>query len=101
MKRHRLGAWIGQESYLDKKTGERKKCASWTVKYDAFDRKPGERRQSAERGFASEADAIAWWVATESKISIAPSPKLKPLKKPPMTLGCILGPMAARRARPR
>ncbi len=33
MKRHRLGAWIGQETYLDKKTDERKKCASWTVKY--------------------------------------------------------------------
>ncbi len=62
MKQHRLGAWIGQESYLDKRTGERKKCESWTVKHDAFDRKPGERRQSSERGFASEADAIAWWV---------------------------------------
>ena len=76
MKHRRLGAWIGQESYIDKKSGERKKCASWAVKYDAFDRKPGERRQTAERGFASEADAIAWWTGRKLTRN-APSPKLK------------------------
>ena len=85
MKRHRLGAWIGQESIVDKKTGERKKCESWTVKYDAFDRKPGERRQRAERGFASEADAIAWWVLQKQN-QHRPVAKAEAVKEAPITL---------------
>ncbi len=89
MKRHRLGAWIGQESYLDKKTGVRKKCESWTVKYDAFDRKPGERRQSAERGFANEADAITWWVLQKQN-QHRPVAKAEALKEAPMNLGDYL-----------
>lgn len=89
MKRHRLGAWIGQEAYLDKKTGERKKCESWAVKYDAFDRKPGERRQSAERGFASEADAIAWWVLQKQN-QHRPVAKAEAVKEAPLTLDAFL-----------
>jgi integrase len=89
MKRHRLGAWIGQESYLDKKTGDRKKCASWTVKYPAFDRKPGEYRQGVERGFASEADAIAWWVLQKQN-QHRPVAKAEAVKEAPMTLDAFL-----------
>lgn len=89
MKRHRLGAWIGQESYFDKRTGKRKKCESWTVKYDAFDRKPGERGQSAERGFATEADAIAWWVLQKQN-QHRPVAKAEAVKDPPMTLDAFL-----------
>ena len=98
MKRHRLGAWIGQESYIDKKSGERKKCASWAVKYDAFDRKPGERRQTAERGFVSEADAIAWWAAQKANPQ-RPVAKVEVIKEPPITVWSILGKVAAGRAR--
>jgi integrase len=89
MKHHRLGAWIGQESYLDKRTGKRKKCASWTVKYDAFDQKPGERRQGAERGFASEADAIAWWVLQKQN-QHRPVAKAEAVKDAPLTLDAFL-----------
>ena len=66
MKKHRLGAWIGQESYVEKKTGVRKKNASWTVKYRRSDRKPGDYRLIVERGFATEADAEAWWAAQKA-----------------------------------
>ncbi|MGA8662691.1 MAG: site-specific integrase [Candidatus Cybelea sp.] len=89
MKRHRLGAWIGQESYLDKTTGEHKKCASWSVKYDALDRRPGERRQSAARGFASETDAIAWWVLQKQNRH-RPVAKAEAVKEAPMTLDAFL-----------
>ena len=61
MKRYRLGAWIGQESYLDRKTRKRKTCETWTVKYQAFGRAKGDYHQCAERGFLSESDALAWW----------------------------------------
>jgi integrase len=89
VKRHRLGAWIGQEAYLDRKTGARKKCESWTVKYDAFDRKPGERGQGAERGFASEADAIAWWVLQKQN-QHRPVAKAEAVKEAPITLDAFL-----------
>ena len=89
MKRYRLGAWIGQESYLDKKTGGRKRCESWSVKYDAFDRKPGERRQRAERGFANEADAIAWWVLQKQN-QHRPVAKPEAVKDTPLTLNAFL-----------
>jgi integrase len=89
MKHRRLGAWIGQESYIDKKSGERKKCASWSVKYDAFDRKPGERRQTAERGFVSEADAIAWWAAQKANPQ-RPVAKVEVIKEAPITVGAFL-----------
>jgi hypothetical protein len=89
MKRHRLGAWIGQESYLDKKTGEHKKCSSWTVKYPAFDRKPGDYRKGVERGFASEADAIAWWVVQKQN-QHRPVAKAEAVKEAPITLDAFL-----------
>lgn len=60
MKRHRLGAWINRESYVDRKTGGRKTCATWTVRYKIS--KPGEpRRQKKVGGFNSYDDAAAWW----------------------------------------
>jgi integrase len=89
MKKHRLGAWIGQETYPDKKTGERKRCASWTVKYAAFDRKPGDYRQGVERGFASESDAIAWWVLQKQN-QHRPIAKAEAVKEAPVTLGEFL-----------
>ncbi len=88
MKHHRLGAWIGQESYLDK-AGKRKTCSTWAVKYDAFDQKPGERRQDTERGFASEADAIAWWVLQRQNRH-RPVTKAEAVKEAPITLDAFL-----------
>lgn len=59
MRRNRLGSSIAQESYLDKKTGKRKTCATWTVRYDA--RSDGPRKQRKVGGFATYDDAALWW----------------------------------------
>jgi integrase len=89
MKNHRLGAWIGQEAYIDKKSGKRKICATWTVKYPAFDRKPGDYRKSVERGFATKDDAIAWWVVQKQN-QHRPVTKAEAVKDAPMTLDAFL-----------
>jgi hypothetical protein len=41
LKDPRLGATIRQESYRDRKTGERRRHSTWTVKYQALDNAPG------------------------------------------------------------
>lgn len=64
MKRHRLGASIVQETYLDKKTGERKVCATWTVRYDAAS--AGPRKQRKLGGFVTYDDAALWWLAQKN-----------------------------------
>jgi integrase len=89
VKRHRLGAWIGQESYVDKRSGERKKCASWTVKYPAFDSRPGVYRKGVERGFLSESDAIAWWIVQKQN-QHRPVTKAEAIKEAPLTLDTFL-----------
>jgi integrase len=88
-KRHRLGAWVGQESYVDKNTGERKKNVSWTVKYRRSDRKPGDYRQVVERGFATEADAEAWW-AVQKANAHRPVAKAEVIKQSAIHLGDFL-----------
>ena len=60
MKSPRLGASIVQETYLDKKTGKRKKCATWTVRYDATSE--GHRKQRKVGGFKTYDDAPLWWL---------------------------------------
>jgi integrase len=89
MKRYRLGAWIGQESYLDKKTGRRKTCATWSVKYQAFGRAKGDYRQCVERGFASKEDAMAWWVVQKAN-QHRPVAKTEVIKEAPLKLRAFL-----------
>lgn len=89
MKQHRLGAWIGHEAYFDKKTGQRKTCATWTVKYPAFDREPGEYRSKRERGFATRDDAIAWWLE-QKKNPQRPVSKAEVIREAPLTLAAFL-----------
>ncbi len=89
MKPRRLGAWIGRETYLDKKTGARKSCATWTVKYPRFDRKPGDYRKGVKRGFATDADAEAWW-AEQKANPHRPVAKAEVVKEPPMRLDTFL-----------
>jgi integrase len=89
MKRHRLGASIFQETYIDKRTRERKTCATWTVKYQAFNRERGDYRAKRERGFATEEDAIAWWVL-QRKNRHRPVGKAEAVKAAPVTLDVFL-----------
>ena len=89
MRRHRFGAWIGQETYRDKKTGARKTCGTWTVKYPAFDGKPGDYRKSVERGFATENDAEMWWVLQRQNRH-RPVAKAEAVKEAPLTLAAFL-----------
>lgn len=89
MKQHRLGAWIGQEAYVDKKTSQRKTCATWTVKYPAFDRGPGEYRSQRERGFATRDDAIAWWLEQKKNPQRTVS-KAEVIREAPLTLAAFL-----------
>lgn len=94
MKRHRLGAWIGQETYVDKKAGvdektgkpKRKLQATWTVKYQAFGREKGDYRQAVERGFATEDDAMAWWLAQKQNQNRRVA-KAEVIKDAPITVG--------------
>jgi integrase len=98
MKRHRLGAWIGQETYVDKKAGidektgrpKRKLQATWTVKYKAFGREPGDYRQAVERGFATEDDARRWWL-TQKQNQHRPVRKVEVIKAAPLTLAQFSG----------
>jgi integrase len=85
MKHHRLGAWIGQESYVDPKSRQRKTCSTWTVKYPVFDRKPGDYRKGVERGFATKDDAIAWWVLRKANPQ-RPVAKAEAIKEAPLTV---------------
>jgi integrase len=89
MKTHRLGAWIGQEAYRDRKTGERKTCATWTVKYAPFDARPGDYRSIRERGFKNEEDAIAWWVLQKQNRHRRVA-KAEAVKEAPLSLGAFL-----------
>lgn len=85
MKRYRLGAWIGQEPYVDKKTGERKKNASWTVKYKPFDALPGDHRAKRERGFSSYDEALAWFLEQKANPQRHVA-KAEVIKEPPLSL---------------
>lgn len=88
MKRHRLGAWIGQESYVDKKTGGRKRCATWTVRYKIS--KLGEpRRQKKLGGFESYEDAAAWWFV-QKKNPHRDVPVVEVIKAAPESVGVYL-----------
>lgn len=89
MKNHRLGAWIGQETYRDRKTGKRKTCSTWTVKYPAFDATPGDYRSERERGFATRDDAIAWWLE-QKKNRHRRVAKAEVVKEAPITVGDFL-----------
>ncbi len=89
IKHHRLGATITRESYRDKRAGERKTCSTWTVKYQAFDRQRGDYRAERERGFASENDAIAWWMLQKQNRH-RPVAKAEAVKAAPMTLDAFL-----------
>jgi integrase len=89
MKNHRLGAWIGQEIYRDRKTGQRKICATWTVKYPAFDAVPGDYRSQRERGFASRDEAIAWWLE-QKKNRGRHVAKAEVIKEAPITVADFL-----------
>ncbi len=89
MKRYRLGAWIGQETYVDKKTSERKTCGTWSVKYQAFNRKRGDYRAKWERGFETQGDAMAWWVVQKQN-QHRPVAKAEVVKEAPMTLDHFL-----------
>jgi integrase len=86
MKNHRLGAWIGQETYRDRETKERKTCATWTVKYYAA---PGDYRSKRERGFATYDDALAWWLE-QKKNRHRPVAKAEVIKEAPIALGEFL-----------
>lgn len=68
---------------------ERKKNASWTVKYRRLDRKPGDYRQVVERGFATEADAEAWW-AVQKANAHRPAAKAEVIKESPVRLDNFL-----------
>lgn len=85
MKQHRLGAWIGQETRVDPKTGKRRTNATWTVKYRPFDAAPGDYRTTRERGFASEDDAITWWMLQKQNRH-RPVRKAEAIKAAPWTL---------------
>jgi hypothetical protein len=88
MKKHRLGAWIGQEAYVDKRTGERKTCATWTVRYKIS--KSGEpRRQKKVAGFESYDDAAAWWLV-QKKNPQRDVPVAEVVRPAPQTVGAYL-----------
>lgn len=89
MKNHRIGAWIGQESYVDKKSGQRKTCATWTVKYPPFDRVPGDYRTKRERGFRSYENALDWWLKQKQNPHRAVA-KAEVVTEAPLTLGAFL-----------
>ena len=83
MKRQRLGASIVQETYLDKKTRQRKSCATWTVRYDAAS--DGPRKQRKVGGFATYDDAALWWLEQKSNPH-RDVPVAEVIKAPPPTL---------------
>ena len=85
MKQHRLGAWIGQETRVDPKTGKRVKNATWTVKYRPFDAAPGDYQNKRERGFVTRDDAITWWMLQKQN-QHRPVRKAEVIKAPPLTL---------------
>jgi integrase len=89
MRNHRLGAWIGHETYRDRKTGKRMTCATWTVKYPAFDAGPGDYRSVRERGFATRDDATAWWLE-QKKNGGRHVAKAEVVKEAPITVGEFL-----------
>lgn len=79
MKRTRLGAWIGQEGYIDKKTRRRKTQSTWSVKYQR------EGKTQWERGFASSDDAMRWWLE-QKKNPQRVIAKAEVIKESPLTL---------------
>lgn len=83
MKSHRLGASIIQETYLDKKTGKRKKCATWTVRYDAAS--AGHRKQRKVGGFKTYDDAALWWLEQKNNPH-RDVPVAEVIKPAPLTL---------------
>jgi integrase len=85
MKSHRLGCWIGQEKYRDRKTGLRRTNACWTVKYTPFDARPGDYRTKRERGFESFDDALTWW-QLQKQNQHRPVRKFEAIKAAPLTL---------------
>ena len=86
MKRQRLGASIVQEAYLDKKTRQRKICATWTVRYDAAS--DGPRRQRKVGGFATYDDAALWWLEQKSN-PYRDVPVAEVIKPAPMTFSAF------------
>lgn len=59
------------------------------VKYQAFDRQRGDYRAKRERGFASEDDAIAWWILQKQNRH-RPVAKAEAVKAAPLTLDAFL-----------
>ncbi|MGA7248963.1 MAG: site-specific integrase [Candidatus Cybelea sp.] len=85
MKNHRLGAWIGQETRVDSRTGRRVKNSTWSVKYRPFDATPGDYRTKRERGFATRDAAITWWMLQKQN-QHRPVRKAEAVKAAPLTL---------------
>ncbi len=79
MNGRRPDAWIGLESYRDRKTGKAKQQKTWSVKYY----RDGE--QKWERGFKTKDDANLWWLE-QKKYPERHVEKVEVIKPKPMTL---------------